>query len=105
MPAHLEPHHRLCYENQSIRVLEVTLKPGESSLFHTHSHDDVYLTLADAVARVQMQGRNWGPEIAFRSGEATSDDASKHPFSHRLENVGKTEFHTLAIQFCPLENP
>jgi quercetin dioxygenase-like cupin family protein len=105
MPAHLEPHHGLRYENQTIRVLEVRLKPGESSLFHTHSHDDVYLTLADAVVRVQMQGGNRGPETAFRSGEASFDNASKHPFTHRLENVGTTEFHTLAIEFCPLENP
>jgi beta-alanine degradation protein BauB len=105
MPAHLEPHHRLRYENQSIRVLEVMLKPGESSLFHRHSHDDVYLTLADAVARAQIEGGNWGPQTAFRSGEASSDDASKHPFTHRLENVGTTEFHTLNIEFCPLEKP
>jgi quercetin dioxygenase-like cupin family protein len=101
MPAHLEPHHRLRHENQSMRVLEVRLKPGESSLFHTHSHDDVYLTLADAIARPQMQGGNWGPKTAFRSGEASSDDASRHPFTHRLENVGTTQFHTLDIEFCP----
>jgi quercetin dioxygenase-like cupin family protein len=105
MPAHLEPHHRLRYENHILRVLEVKLRPGESSLFHTHSHDDVYLTLADAVARAQIEGGNWGPQTAFRSGEASSDDASKHPFTHRLENVGTTEFHTLNIEFCPLEKP
>jgi quercetin dioxygenase-like cupin family protein len=105
MPARLEPHHRLRYENQSIRVLEVRLKPGESSSFHTHSHDDVYLTLADAVAKVQVQGGNWGPETAFRLGEASFDNASKHPFTHRLQNAGNTEFHTLDIEFCPLERP
>jgi quercetin dioxygenase-like cupin family protein len=103
--AHLEPHHRVRYENQYVRVLEVRLKPGESSLFHTHSHDDVYLTLADAVARAQIEGGKWGPQTAFRSGEASSDDASKYPFTHRLENVGTTEFHTLNIEFCPLEKP
>jgi quercetin dioxygenase-like cupin family protein len=101
--AHLEPHHRVRYENQYVRVLEVRLKPSESSLFHTHSRDDVFLTLADAVARAQMQGENWGLEIAFRSGEASFDNASKHPFTHRLQNVGNTEFHTLSIEFCPLE--
>jgi len=58
MPAHLEPHHRLRYENHILRVLEVKLRPDESSLFHTHSHDDVYLTLADAVARAQIEGGN-----------------------------------------------
>jgi len=101
--AHLEPHHYLRYENQIIRVLEVRIRPGESSVFHTHTHDDLYLTLSDAVARAQMQGGNWGSDTAFKSGEASSDDASKHPLTHRLENVGRTEFHTLDIEFCPFE--
>jgi hypothetical protein len=29
--------------------------------------------------------------------------ASKHPFTHRLKNVGTTEFHTLNIELCPSE--
>jgi len=104
VPARLEPHHRFRYENQYVRVLEVSLKPGESSFFHTHSHDDLYLTLADAVARLQKWGENWGPETTFRAGEASVDNASKNPFSHRLKNVGKTIFHTLNIEFCPFDN-
>jgi quercetin dioxygenase-like cupin family protein len=103
--ARLEPHHRLRYENDTLRVLEVRLEPGQSSLFHTHSHDDVYLTLADALVRVQLLGSNWGPLTSFRSGQATFDHAFTSPFTHRLKNVGNTEFHTLDIEFCPLEKP
>jgi quercetin dioxygenase-like cupin family protein len=62
MPTNLEPHHHVKYESQSIRILEVLLKPGESSFFHTHSNDILYVTLADASARAQDQGEDWGPE-------------------------------------------
>jgi quercetin dioxygenase-like cupin family protein len=105
MPARLEPHHHIRYENQYLRVLDVTLEPGESSLLHTHSLDVVYLTLADAVARQQMQGGDWEPETTFRVGEASFADASKTPLTHRLKNVGNTTFHTINIEFCPSDTP
>lgn len=101
MPANLEPHHHLKYENQYIRVLEVTLERRESSLFHTHSLDVLYVTLADAVVRAQEQGENWGPETAFRAGAASFDNASKTPHTHHLKNIGKTQLHTINIEFLP----
>jgi len=101
MPANQEPHHHLKYENQYIRVLEVTLEPGESSLFHTHSIDVLYVTLADAVVRAQEQGEDWGPETAFRAGVANFDNASKTPYTHHLKNIRKTQLHTINIEFLP----
>jgi quercetin dioxygenase-like cupin family protein len=99
MPASLEPHHHVKYENQYIRVLEVTLEPGESSLFHTHSIDFLYVTLADAVVRAQKQGEDWGPKTAVRAGKVSFDNASKTPYTHHLKNIGKTQFHTINIEF------
>jgi hypothetical protein len=101
MPTNLEPHHHLKYESQSIRILEVLLKPGEGSLFHTHSHDILYVTLADATARAQEQGEDWGPETAFKAGTVSLDHASKKNHTHRLNNVGHTMFHTINIEFLP----
>jgi len=101
MPTSLEPHHHLRYENQFVRVLEVTLKPGESSLFHTHSLDVLYVILADAVATAQEQGENWGRETAFRAGAVSFDNASKIPHTHHLKNIGKTQLHTINIEFLP----
>jgi len=39
MPFQEEPHHHWKFENQYVRVFEVMLAPGESTLFHTHSSD------------------------------------------------------------------
>jgi quercetin dioxygenase-like cupin family protein len=41
VPVEQEPHHRWIFENQYVRVLDVVLAPGESTLFHTHSHDSI----------------------------------------------------------------
>jgi beta-alanine degradation protein BauB len=101
MPASLEPHHHIKYQNQYIRVLEVKLEPGVGSFFHTHSMDILYVTLADAVVRAQEQRENWGPDTAFRVGEVSFENASKIPHTHRLKNVGKTLFHTISVEFFP----
>jgi beta-alanine degradation protein BauB len=101
MPASREPHHHVRYENQYIRILEVLLEPEESSLFHTHSNDILYVTLADASARGQDQGEDWGPEIAFKAGAVSFEKASKTPHTHRLKNVGHTMFHTINVELLP----
>jgi quercetin dioxygenase-like cupin family protein len=36
-----EPHHRWGFQNQYVRVLDVLLAHGDSTLFHPHSHDSI----------------------------------------------------------------
>jgi hypothetical protein len=98
MPTSLEPHHHVKYENQYIRVMEVSLQPGESSLFHTHSFDVVYVTLADATARAQEMGKEWGMATAFKVGGVSVDEAARSPHTHHLQNIGTTRFHTINIE-------
>jgi hypothetical protein len=101
MPANLEPHHHVKYESQSIRIMKILLKPGESSFFHTHSNDILYVMLADASAKEQDQGEDWGPETAFKTGVVSVENASEAPHTHRLKNVGVTMFHTINVEFLP----
>jgi hypothetical protein len=101
MPPSLEPHHHVTYENQYVRAMTVTLEPGEGSLFHTHTLDVLYVTLADARARGQVHGAAWGPEIAFTHGDVSFDEASKQPFTHHLQNVGMARFQTINVEILP----
>ena len=41
VPVEQEPHHRVIFENQYVRVLDVVVKPGETTLFHKHSIDNL----------------------------------------------------------------
>jgi hypothetical protein len=45
----------------------------------------------DAAATPKIKGGPWGPQIIFRCGEASFDDASSHPFTHRLKNTGEQD--------------
>src|SRR5215813_11105456 len=58
VPVEQEPHHKVVYQNQYVRMLDVQVGPGESTLFHTHSHDNIAVRLTDA----QLQNQNYGKE-------------------------------------------
>jgi hypothetical protein len=51
VPMDKEPHHHVLFRNEFIEVIHATIPPGESTLFHTHSHDRVGFDLARARAR------------------------------------------------------
>jgi hypothetical protein len=37
-------HHRLLFENETVRVLEVIIPPGETTKFHSHPMPGVFIT-------------------------------------------------------------
>jgi hypothetical protein len=39
VPMDEEPHHHVLLKNEFVEVVRATIPPGESTLFHTHSHD------------------------------------------------------------------
>jgi quercetin dioxygenase-like cupin family protein len=100
VPVEQEPHHRVVFENQYVRVLDVVVKPGETTLFHKHSLDNVAVILAGTTLRNQVPGQDWTERAAkdrsvgFASGTAKS-------YVHRISNAGATVFHVLDIQILP----
>jgi quercetin dioxygenase-like cupin family protein len=96
----LEPHHHVIFENQYVRVLDVVVKPGETTLFHKHSLDNVAVILTGTTLKNQVAGLDWT--------ERTTNDASvgfaagtAKPYVHRISNAGSTVFHVLDVQILP----
>ena len=56
VPVEDEPHHHVVLKNEFVLVMHVTLAPGESTLFHTHSHDRVAVDLSDTRITQQKLG-------------------------------------------------
>ena len=96
VPVQEEPHHHWVFENQYVRVLDVVLAPGESTLFHTHSHDNIGVHLSDALVQGQRLGQDWQPASMDLPGKVNYTKA-KTPYSHRIKNVGTTTFHVVDI--------
>ena len=98
IPVQDEPHHHWIFENQYVRVLDVVLPPGESTFFHTHSHDNVAVRLSQATIQKQDWGKNWDPPSSMLPGQVTFTAGTKRPYSHRLKNVGATPFRVIDIE-------
>lgn len=92
-------HHKLLFENDSVRVLDTCIGPGETTALHTHRWAATLyiLTWSDFVRRdahgeVLLDSRTisalapgtalWSPPLA----------------PHTLENVGDAELRVIAVE-------
>ena len=84
--------HRLAFENQFVRVLDVHLPPGKVEPRHRHPHGmSVYFTDWEAKVTPDGQAAEVHPRKAgtFAWNEAVI---------HTVQNAGKTEGHILRIE-------
>ena len=95
-----EPHHHVIFENQYVRVLDVIVKPGETTLFHKHSLDNVAVHLSDALIKRQSPGQDWIDSPA-QEGAVGFTAGTKQPYTHRITNAGSSVFHVLDIEILP----
>jgi quercetin dioxygenase-like cupin family protein len=92
-----EPHHHLLLKNESVMVLRVKLLPGESTLFHTHSHDRVAIDLSDTTITLQKPGEPESAPEATKPGNVAAS-VSNGPYTHRVHNAGAVEFEVLDVE-------
>jgi quercetin dioxygenase-like cupin family protein len=84
--------HRLAFENQFVRVLDVHLPPGKIEPRHRHPHGmSVYFT--DWEAKVTPEGKP--TEVHPRKAGTF---AWNEAVIHTVQNAGKTEGHILRIE-------
>jgi hypothetical protein len=98
VPLEQEPHHRWMFENQNVRVLDVVLAPGESTLCHTHSHDSIAVRLTDASAQEQPFNKEWRPASRLLPGDSRYMKGTPELYIHRVKDVGSTPFHVIDIE-------
>lgn len=100
VPLSQEPRHRLVFENADLRVLDVRVPPGDTTLEHRHDRDLVTVSMNEtADTRTQSPGRPWGPTRPRRPvGDIAVTEYAQAPGSHRMENVGGSPYHLFAVE-------
>lgn len=87
---------KLLFENDRVRVWEMRLAPGESSEFHAHDSD--YLFVNMAVAQVTLYPKDGPPETSpVRPGGVEYTEVGSG-IAHRLENSGTTEHVEVLVE-------
>ena len=98
VPVEQEPHHHLVLKNDNLLVLRVILQPGESSLYHVHSVDDVAVWLGNTSSAQQLPNEPESAPVEQKPGNITLRTLRETPFTHRVHNVGKGLFDVLDVE-------
>ena len=86
---------KVLFENDQIRLVEVTLKPGEMVPMHSHHSVAIWFASRPARAREITPGRGEPKVIDLQPGHGRFHVG---PYEHSIENVGETLYRSLAIE-------
>lgn len=89
-----EPRHHLVFENQYVRVFDVTVEPRGSTLVHRHNHDYLFVTLGDSDVVSARPGEK-PVRLLLKDGEARFTPGN---FSHAAINQSERPFHNITIE-------
>lgn len=102
-PMHLEPRHHLELETPALRVMDVRIRPQDTTLYHHHEYATLYVAIDVSPTDAQPLGGAWeGTKPTDDPGREPGDvriDSSyaATPLTHRVTNVGGSLFRLLAI--------
>jgi oxalate decarboxylase/phosphoglucose isomerase-like protein (cupin superfamily) len=89
----IAPHlHEIIFENDKIRVLKVTVKPGDKADMHWHPENINYILKSGKLRFIKPDGST--VDIELTEGQVTSSPES----SHAVENIGDTEVQTVQVE-------
>jgi hypothetical protein len=103
VPVHQEPRHHLVLDRSDLRVLDVKIPPGDTTLFHTHANPIHYVTVAVSVTTSQALGREWPRPVRADGPSGRVGDAfwtleyARSPLTHRVANIGDGLFRLIAV--------
>ena len=96
-------HHRVVFENEKVRVLEVTIKPGEKEPFHFHP-PSVMTVITGAKLRITEAKLNDGKLVTGKTIEVGKDNFQPPPLwmppqgLRSVENIGSVTYHAYQIE-------
>lgn len=93
-----EPRHRRRFETGLVRVYDVLIPPGDTTLYHRHTEDTFYVAVNEATVR----DRTWGEE-GERTGTAPAGSLlcrphRSRPLTHQVHNLGTTEMRLIGAE-------
>ena len=99
VPVHLEPRHRNVLENHAVRVLDVLIPPGDTTLLHRHEHNTATVLVSGARTwNEQQDGRSSGGPAGRPGTVAGNVTYAERPSAHRVANRDTVPFRIIVIE-------
>ena len=85
-------NYKLLLEEGNRRVIEMTLKAGESDIQHSHPSEMVYFIRGGKV-RIHLENGE-SMEAELPDGHVMAHE----PWTHRVENIGSADVHAVIFE-------
>ena len=98
VPVSKEPRHHNVFENAFVRVLDVHLAPGDTSLFHKHETPSVFIVLHPVKTGSEVIIEEANATALTKDPTITFEGFYVKPRVHRVWNSDTSEFHVMDIE-------
>lgn len=103
VPVREEPRHHPVLQNKYIRLLDVWLPPGDTTLFHIHATPSLFIYLSNSSIGSQKKGEEWVNETTV-AGKSWYRSFLHDPLIHRVCNSDTSIFHVNDIEILSAYN-
>ncbi len=110
VPVFEEPRHHLVVDTPTLRILDIQIPPGDTTLFHMHNSAMIYVPISSSRTRNQNLGEDWPAPSAAPTAAAPAATTParpgriggganyvEKPTTHRVNNIGTTLFRLIGI--------
>ena len=91
-----EPRHHNVFENKFLRILDVYLAPGDTTMYHVHNTPSVFIVFTNTNVGSQLIGKQ--PQKGANITGEVSYDSLNTSRIHRVWNEDTSWFHVMDIE-------
>ena len=97
VPVREEPRHKPVLQNKYLRLLDVWLPPGDTTMYHIHATPSLFVVLSSTLTASQIKGGEW---VSDRSaaGKTWYRSFVNDTLIHRVANIDTASFHVNDIE-------
>jgi quercetin dioxygenase-like cupin family protein len=99
VPIEREPSHHVVFESSLVRIFDVRLEPGDTTMFHVHADPHAGVLISGSARWGQTLGEAGTVESGDTVGTLLDNATSPLPYTHRVANVDSTPFRYVMGQF------
>lgn len=99
-----EPLHKPVFQNGHIRLLDVWIGPGDTSLYHIHQIPSIFVFISETEVVQQILGKD--PVVSRTEyGQTWYRNFSEGPFIHRVYGNDSGRIHAIDIELIGNSRP
>jgi uncharacterized cupin superfamily protein len=92
-----EPHHKVVFRNDYVRILDLSIMPGDSTLMHIHSAQSAVLWMSNSTFEIRNAGES-AVMTKVKAGDVVFRAYGEKPATHVVLNSDTAIFHCMVVE-------